>query len=90
MSVGKTVRVLFSQGLRVFFLAAGIYALVAMSFWVTWLASLAATGEPPDVPFKPAPALWHAHEMVFGYAGAVIAGFFLTAVPSWTGAPTAR
>ncbi|MDH3666144.1 MAG: NnrS family protein [Paracoccaceae bacterium] len=90
MSVGKTVRVLFSQGLRVFFLAAGIYALVAMGIWVTWLASLAATGEPPDVPFEPAPALWHAHEMIFGYAGAVIGGFFLTAVPSWTGAPAAR
>ena len=28
---------------------------------------------------------WHAHEMIFGYLGAVIAGFVLTAVPNWTG-----
>ena len=27
---------------------------------------------------------WHAHEMIFGYAYAVIAGFLLTAVPNWT------
>jgi len=33
-------------------------------------------------------ALWHAHEMLFGYAFAVIAGFLLTAVRTWTGRPT--
>jgi len=32
------------------------------------------------------PVEWHAHEMLLGYISAVIAGFFLTAVPSWTGA----
>jgi len=32
--------------------------------------------------------LWHAHEMLFGYAFAVIAGFLLTAVRVWTGRPT--
>jgi uncharacterized protein involved in response to NO len=29
---------------------------------------------------------WHAHEMLFGYISAAIGGFFLTAVPNWTGA----
>jgi uncharacterized protein involved in response to NO len=33
-----------------------------------------------------APHLWHGHEMIFGYATAVISGFILTAVPNWTGA----
>jgi len=28
---------------------------------------------------------WHAHELIFGFASAAIAGFLLTAVPSWTG-----
>jgi uncharacterized protein involved in response to NO len=28
---------------------------------------------------------WHAHEMSFGYAGAVVAGLLLTAIPNWTG-----
>src|SRR5690606_22102489 len=27
---------------------------------------------------------WHAHEMLFGYTGAVVAGFLLTAARSWT------
>jgi len=31
------------------------------------------------------PTRWHAHEMLFGYASAVVAGFALTAVPNWTG-----
>jgi uncharacterized protein involved in response to NO len=36
----------------------------------------------------PAQPLWHAHEMIFGYAFAVIGGFLLTAVRAWTGLPT--
>ena len=36
------------------------------------------------------PTLWHGHEMLFGFAVAVIAGFVLTAVPNWTGHPTPR
>ena len=35
------------------------------------------------------PFLWHAHEMLFGYAMAVIGGFLLTAVWNWTGRKTA-
>jgi len=31
---------------------------------------------------------WHSHEMIFGFAAAVIAGFLLTAVRNWTGRPT--
>ena len=35
-----------------------------------------------------APVLWHAHEMLFGFGAAVIAGFLLTAVRNWTGLAT--
>ncbi len=31
------------------------------------------------------PMLWHAHEMLFGFIASAMAGFLLTAVPSWTG-----
>jgi uncharacterized protein involved in response to NO len=31
---------------------------------------------------------WHAHEMVFGFAAAVITGFLFTAARNWTGLPT--
>ena len=29
--------------------------------------------------------LWHAHEMLFGFAGVVVAGFLLPAAQTWTG-----
>jgi uncharacterized protein involved in response to NO len=35
------------------------------------------------------PTIWHGHEMVFGFAAAVIAGFLLTAATNWTGRRTA-
>lgn len=76
---------LFSEGFRVFFLAAGLFAVIAMGVWEAWLAVQTAGGS-LDLPAAPAPHLWHAHEMIFGYGGAALAGFFLTAVPNWTGA----
>lgn len=40
----------------------------------------------PSVP----PLLWHAHEMLFGFAVAIIVGFLLTAGKAWTGLATPR
>jgi|LGOV01.1.fsa_nt_gb uncharacterized protein involved in response to NO len=71
--------VLFSHGFRIFFLLAGIWAALAMTLWVTFLA----TGN--QIPSRMIGADWHMHEMVFGYSSVVIAGFLLTAVPNWTG-----
>ena len=73
---------LFSQGFRIFFLSAGIFALLSAGIWTIWLVS----GAGFDLHVVPAPEKWHAHEMIFGYASAAVAGFFLTAVPNWTGA----
>lgn len=66
--------VLFAHGFRPFFLAAGLFATVAMPLWM--LSYLGHWGLDAE---------WHAHEMVFGFAGAAIAGFLLTAIPNWTG-----
>lgn len=69
----------FAYGFRPFFLLAGWYAVIAIGLWL-WLYP-ARPG-----PFATVPAqLWHGHEMLFGFVGAAIAGFMLTAVPSWTG-----
>lgn len=69
----------FAYGFRPFFLAAGLYAVIAVGAWAWILA--AGRG-----PFGELPAhLWHGHEMLYGFIGAAIAGFLLTAVPSWTG-----
>ncbi|WP_200346221.1 NnrS family protein [Halochromatium glycolicum] len=72
-------------GFRPFFLAAMVYAVLAMTLWTAQLMQLTRF----DLDTIP-PALWHGHEMVFGYAIAVISGFLLTAVQNWTGGRTAQ
>lgn len=71
--------VILSYGYRPFFLFAGIWAAVAMLLWIPLL-----TGQ-VSIPIAIDPVSWHAHEMLFGYMSAVVAGFLLTAVPNWTG-----
>jgi uncharacterized protein involved in response to NO len=90
MNPFRGIRTLLSGGLRIFFFAAALYAIFAMGVWEGWLGTVAATGHEPTMPFAPSPVLWHAHEMIFGYACAVLGGFFLTAIPSWTGEKSAR
>jgi len=68
-----------SYGFRPFFLLGAIYAALAVPLWLwTYFG-----GQAPSGAFDP--LAWHAHEMIFGYLGAVMAGFILTAVPNWTG-----
>jgi uncharacterized protein involved in response to NO len=70
---------LFAYGFRPFFLLAGWYAAASIPVWL-WLYRSGIS------PLQPVPAqLWHGHEMLFGVVAAAIAGFMLTAVPSWTG-----
>lgn len=67
------------QGFRPFFLGAGAWSLIAMVLWLAvYLGYLA-------LPSRFDPLAWHSHEMLFGFVGAAIAGFLLTAVPNWTG-----
>jgi uncharacterized protein involved in response to NO len=70
---------LFDYGFRPFFLLSGCYALLMVPVWLYRFAHAAA-------PFGALPSMyWHSHEMVYGFVMAAIAGFLLTAVPSWTG-----
>lgn len=82
--------IFFGEGFRVFFLAAGIFAVLSGTFWLIWLGVQYFAGISIELPFGQAPHLWHAHEMIFGYAAAALGGFLLTAVPNWTGAQSAR
>jgi uncharacterized protein involved in response to NO len=70
---------LLSYGFRLFFLAAALWAFIAMVLWIGLLSGLwnfaASYGA----------IAWHAHEFLFGYIGAVMTGFLLTAIPNWTG-----
>lgn len=71
---------LLRYGFRPFFLGAGLAAMLLIPWW----AASYAFGIPLATSWPP--TLWHAHEMLFGFIVAAVAGFLLTAVPSWTGA----
>lgn len=74
---------LWQLGFRPFYLLAAVFAALAVPLWVArYLGSMHAW---PQVGLG-----WHMHEMVFGFALAVVAGFLLTAVRAWTGLWTAR
>jgi len=69
---------------RPFYVGAALLAALVVPLWtalflgaITWLPT-------------PVPLLWHAHEMLFGFAIAVIVGFLMTAGKTWTGLATPR
>lgn len=75
---------LFNLGFRPFFLLAGLSALLLIGLWIPVFS-----GQLRINPYFH-PIYWHAHEMLYGYSLAVIAGFLLTAVPNWTQYPTPK
>lgn len=72
---------LWRLAFRAGFLVAGVFAVLAMSRWLYWM------WRPQHWDFTLLPLWWHAHEMVFGFAMPVVAGFLLSAVATWTGLP---
>jgi uncharacterized protein involved in response to NO len=69
---------LFSAGFRPFFLLGAAWSAIAVP---VWLAAYLHGYAPSAMPAM----LWHAHEMIYGYGVAAVAGFLLTAIPNWTG-----
>lgn len=71
---------LFALGFRPFYLLAALFGSLALLLWVGVYSGRV------DMPM---PGIWwHAHEMLFGFAAAVIVGFLLTAGKAWTGLDT--
>ena len=68
-------------GFRPFYLGAALFSSLAIALWLGTLAGIYIFPDSPHL----SPLVWHAHEMVFGFAFAVIAGFLLTAANNWTG-----
>ncbi|HEY7608625.1 MAG TPA: NnrS family protein [Alphaproteobacteria bacterium] len=68
----------FERGFRPFFLLAGLHATLWLAAWVGVLQGWL------EAPEAWPPSTLHGHEMIFGFASAALAGFLLTAVPSWT------
>ncbi|MGI9316120.1 MAG: NnrS family protein [bacterium] len=75
---------IFDLGFRPFFLGAATFAVVSISAWLGGYFGWLSLNWTSISSFQ-----WHAHEMIFGYCMAVIAGFLLTAVGNWTGIKTA-
>ncbi|MBP8308458.1 MAG: NnrS family protein [Burkholderiaceae bacterium] len=71
-------------GMRPFYLGAAAFAAISVPWWVAAVLGFVA------VPTALPPMLWHAHEMLFGFASAVIVGFLLSAGKAWTGLTVAR
>ena len=73
---------LWNLGFRPFYLLAGLFATLSVPVWMAqyagWLGGYLIIAGP----------LWHAHEMLFGYALAVIVGFLFTAGRNWSNQPT--
>lgn len=81
---GQGTRIaLFNLGFRPFFLGAAVFAMLSMMSWIAVYTSYATVPISNIIPSQ-----WHAHEMLYGYGLAVVAGFLLTAVKNWTGIQT--
>lgn len=77
----RSVPAVLSLGFRPFFLLGALFAVIMVALWVPWFLGFI------EVPTAFAPIAWHAHELLFGFVPAIVAGFLLTAVPNWTGRP---
>jgi uncharacterized protein involved in response to NO len=66
-------------GFRPFFFGAASWAVIAIGLWLLELAGVL------KLPTRFEGIAWHRHEMLFGFVGAAVSGFLLTAIPNWTG-----
>jgi uncharacterized protein involved in response to NO len=76
---------LFRLAFRPFFLGACLLAALAVPLWLLALGGMTGNWQPAG-----GWLVWHRHELLFGFGVAIIAGFLLTAVQTWTGRPGLR
>ncbi|MCK8515807.1 NnrS family protein [Methylonatrum kenyense] len=74
----------FSIGFRPFFLLGALFGALLILIWILFLQGMT------NLPAELNPLLWHGREMLFGFLGAIIVGFVLTAAGNWTGLATTR
>lgn len=75
----------WGRGFRPFFFMGSVYSVLSIFLWAAFYGGIFS---PPSFLFDP--VSWHAHEMIYGFAMAIVAGFLLTAVANWTGGAPAR
>ena len=70
---------LLEGGYKIFFFSAALWAIISIIIWVGAYIGLTDTIQQLDM------LTWHGHTLIYGYTGAIIAGFAFTAIPNWTG-----
>ena len=84
-SKGVLAHPVLGYGFRLFFLLGALYSIISLLIWGGFYAGLVT---PPL--FMVDPVSWHAHEMIYGFTIAIVAGFLLTAVANWTDSTPVR
>lgn len=72
------MKAIWNLGFRPFFLLGALWSALHVLLWVLFQSGAI------HIPLQDA-VIWHAHEMIFGFASAIVAGFLLTASQNWTG-----
>ena len=80
-AANRNIAPLWRLAFRAGFLCTASFAVLAMARWLLWMINA------QQWDYQLSPYWWHAHEMLFGFAMPVVAGFLLTAVATWTGLP---
>ncbi|KON81291.1 NnrS family protein [Azoarcus sp. PA01] len=77
---------MWASAFRPFYLLGALYVPLLMTVWTGAYLGMWSMPVSAATPL----ALWHGHEMLFGFAAAIISGILLTALPSWAGTPEIR
>ena len=81
MNAAMAIPPILRLAFRPLFLGGTLFSIIAISWWAYFWAA------PFDWQPYGGPIWWHGHEMLFGFGSAIVVGFLLTAVQSWTGVP---
>lgn len=79
MDKSAAMAAIWGQAFRPFFLFGSLFSIIAIGLWISVLEGVLSFS-----PYGGA-FFWHGHEMLFGFAAAIVVGFLLTAVQNWTG-----
>ncbi|MCK5262653.1 MAG: NnrS family protein [Gammaproteobacteria bacterium] len=78
-SIALSIPPLLRLAFRPLFLGGTVFSAIAIIWWLYfWM-------NPSDWAPHGGPVWWHGHEMIFGFGAAIVGGFLLTAVATWTG-----
>ncbi|WP_048694630.1 NnrS family protein [Catenovulum maritimum] len=79
LSIEEKISPIWRMGFRPLFLFPTLYLVLISLRWILTLAGVI------DWPYQTSVIIWHSHEFLFGFGFAIVIGFLITAVQTWTG-----